>query len=174
MHPTSFFRFCPSCGAAREPLKTPPIACGACGFTLYLSNACATAAFLVRPDGKALFIRRAQEPAKDRLAIPGGFIDDGETAEEGLRREFREEVGINPGGLEFLCSHPNVYHYKGVTYSVLDFFFIARATGEETPEALDAVAEFIWLDPREVDPAEMAFPSMVYALERYLAITPPP
>jgi ADP-ribose pyrophosphatase YjhB (NUDIX family) len=173
MHPYLFFRFCPSCGAAREPGNTPPLTCASCGFTLYMNTTCATAAFLVRPDGTALFIRRAKDPAKGKLAIPGGFIDEGETAEEGVRREFREEVGINPGSLQYLCSHINSYHYKGVTYPVLDFFFITRATGDEKPEALDAVAGFSWLDPQEVDPAEMAFPSMVYALKQYLAVTPP-
>jgi hypothetical protein len=56
---------------------------------------------------------------------------------------------------------------------VLDFFYTARATGEEQAKALDAVADFCWLDPREVDPAEMAFPSMTYALKQYLAETAP-
>jgi NAD+ diphosphatase len=172
MHPSTFFHYCPSCGAPLEPFKSP-LKCAACGFVFYLSTTCATAAFLVRPDGKALFIRRAKEPAKDKLAIPGGFIDEGESAEEGLRREFREEVGIDPGGLQYLCSHVNSYDYKGITYPVLDFFFIARATGEEKPEALDAVADFCWLDPLAVDPAEMAFPSMTYALKQYQAIPPP-
>ena len=104
-----------------------------------MSTTCATAAFLRRPDGKVLFIRRAKAPARGRLAIPGGFIDQGETAEDGLRREFMEEVGLRPGRLTFLCSHPNQYLYKGVTYPVLDFFFTASATGVETVEALDAV-----------------------------------
>ncbi len=174
MHPSSFFRFCPSCGTAlAAPVTAPPVACAACGFTLYLNTTCATAAFLVRPDGKALFIRREKEPSKDMLAIPGGFIDEGETAEEGLRREFREEVGIDPQDVRYLCSHVNSYFYKEVTYAVLDFIFVAQATGEEEPRALDGVAGFSWLDPREVDPAEMAFPSMAYALKKYVAALPP-
>jgi ADP-ribose pyrophosphatase YjhB (NUDIX family) len=170
MHPSTFFRFCPSCGAALKLLSGPPLKCDSCEFVYYLSTTCATAAFLVRPDGKSLFIRRAKEPAKGKLAIPGGFIDEGESAEEAVRREFREEVGIDPTGLRYLCSHVNSYHYKGITYPVLDFFFIARATGEERPEALDGVADFCWLDPREVEPDEMAFPSMTYALKQYLAL----
>lgn len=174
MHPAALFRHCPSCGAARTPEVKQPIDCAACGFTLYMNTTCATAAFLVRPDGKVLFIKRAKEPAKGKLAIPGGFIDEGETAEEGVRREFTEEVGIRPEAVRFLCSHPNTYHYRGVTYPVLDFFFIADAAAEVKAEALDAVDDVLWLDPEAVDPEEMAFPSMTFALRQYLATLPPP
>ncbi len=149
-------------GEALQPLR-----CGGCGFTFYFNTTCATAALLVRPDGQALFIRRAKDPAKDKLAMPGGFIDEGETAEEGVRREFVEEVGFAPESIHFLCSHPNTYFYKAVTYPVLDFFFVARASGGEVPEALDGVASVHWLDPLTIDPAEIAFPSMRYALEIY-------
>jgi ADP-ribose pyrophosphatase YjhB (NUDIX family) len=173
MHPASHFRHCPSCGISRIPELVQPVTCSACGFTLYLNTTCATAAFLVRPDGTVLFIRRAHEPAKGTLAIPGGFVDEGETAEDALRREFREEVGIEPGPLQFLCSHPNTYHYKRVTYPVLDFFFTARAGGDEQAMTLDGVAECHWLDPRTVNPAELAFPSMSFALQQFLALTPP-
>jgi NAD+ diphosphatase len=173
VHPALLFRHCPSCGIPHIPDTVQPVTCAACGFTLFLNTTCATAGFLVRADGKVLFIHRAIEPAAGTLAIPGGFVDEGETAETALRREFREEVGIELSALHFLCSHPNTYHYMDVSYPVLDFFFTARASGDEKPAALDGVAEFYWLDPRKVDPAELAFPSMVYALEQYLTLTPP-
>lgn len=147
---------------------TQPLACAACGFTFYMNTTCATAAFLRRPDGMVLFIRRSKEPAQGKLAIPGGFIDEGETAEDGLRREFMEEVGLHIEDIDFLCSHPNQYLYMGVTYPVLDFFFTALASGEEKPEALDAVESYCWLDPQAVAAVEIAFPSMVYALRVYL------
>ncbi len=166
--PFLHFRYCPACGTAREPVKLQPLACPACGFTFYMNTTCAAAAFLHRPDGKVLFIRRAKAPAQGKLAVPGGFVDEGETAEDGLRREFKEEVGISIADITFLCSHPNQYLYEGITYPVLDFFFTARATGEEKPAALDAVDSCCWLNPREVDTSELAFPSMVFALRMYL------
>jgi ADP-ribose pyrophosphatase YjhB (NUDIX family) len=168
MHPALAIRFCPACGTAREPALTQPMACRACGFTFYFNTTCATAAFLERPDGRVLFIRRAKDPAKGRLAIPGGFIDEGETAEHGLRREFMEEVGLVPDSIDFLCSHPNSYHYKGLTYPVLDFFFTARTGSDASPAALDGVASTCWLFPEDVDAADLAFPSMVFALARLL------
>lgn len=122
---------------------------------------------MVRPDGKALFIRRAKDPEKGKLALPGGFIDEGETAEAGVRRECVEEVGFAPEEITCLCSRPNSYHYKGITYPVLDFFYVARMAGHESPEALDGVASVHWLDPLTVDPDEIAFASLRQALEVY-------
>lgn len=168
MHPSRKFCYCPSCGTPfAEGCASQPLRCPHCGFQFYFNTTCATAALMIRPDGKALFIRRAKDPAKDKLAMTGGFIDEGETAEAGVRRECVEEVGFAPEGIDFLCSHPNLYHYKEITYPVLDFFFVARLGGDEAPEALDGVASVHWLDPLAIDPDDIAFPSMRYALEIY-------
>ena len=168
MHPSRKFRYCPSCAAPfPEGYASQPLNCGSCRFTYYFNTTSATAALLVRPDGMALFIRRAKDPAKDQLAMPGGFVDEGETAEDAVRREFTEEVGFAPESVDFLCSRPNLYFYNEVTYSVLDFFFVARACGDEVPQALDGVASVHWLDPLFIPPDEIAFPSMQYALEIY-------
>ena len=40
-----------------------------------------------------LLVRRGAEPFKDRWAFPGGFMEINESAEEGVRRELREDFG---------------------------------------------------------------------------------
>lgn len=166
--PASRFQFCPSCGARLSaPAAAGLLTCGSCGFHYYFNPACATAALFIRPDGMALFIRRKLEPQRGKLALPGGFLNEGETAEEGVRREFVEEVGIDPGTVTFLCSHPNEYPWRGIRYPVLDLFFTATASGSEEAQALDGVDSVHWLDPLTVDLDEIAFPSMRHALEVY-------
>lgn len=52
----------------------------------------------VDEEGRALFTRRSKEANHPgEWDLPGGGVDEGETAEEGARRETQEEVGINPG-----------------------------------------------------------------------------
>jgi ADP-ribose pyrophosphatase YjhB (NUDIX family) len=170
MSPIQHFKFCPQCGVRLSaPLTSAVLHCDACGFHLYFNPAIAAAAFVVRADRAVLFIRRARDPAKGKLALPGGFIDAGETAEVALRREIREEVGLEVGSIHYLYSGPNVYPYRGVTYTVLDLFFVAQALHPEQARALDAVEAVCWLDPAPLDPAELAFPSMIAALECYRA-----
>lgn len=170
MRPSAHFRFCPRCGApAPEREGDSPLICDACEFTYFFNPCVAAAAIALRDDEKALFIKRAKDPAKGKLAIPGGFIDIGETAELALRREFKEEVNVELTDIQYLSAHPNEYRFRDVTYPVLDFFFTARIADAQNVAALDDVDDFHWLDPRNVDPDDIAFPSIRNALNIFLA-----
>lgn len=166
--PSELFRHCPQCGRARAgqgPVQ--PFHCAGCGFHFYFNAAPAVAAFVLDPDGRALFLRRAREPAKGMLAVPGGFVDLGETAEAALRREIREEVNLEVGPLRYLCTQLNEYQYRGVAYPVLDLFYVTRAIDPGRMQALDEVESCAWRRTTEVSPAEIAFPSIRAALQAY-------
>ena len=160
------FRYCPACGA--DGLTRPEakrLHCPTCDFVLYLNTASAAAAILTHGDQVLLTIR-ARDPGKGMLDLPGGFTDPGEGVEDGLRRELREELGVEVGRLTYLGSWPNTYPYRGVTYSTSDVVF----TGPVRPEglqALDDVAGLEW-HPRLALPYDrVAFPSLRAALRRY-------
>ncbi len=157
------FRYCPRCGAAADHAGNP-FRCAACGLSYYFNAAAAVAALIAREDGRVLFIRRANDPARGRLALPGGFVDIGEPVERALRREVREEVNLELGALQFLVSHPNSYEYAGVTYATVDLFFVTRALDATVVRALDAVAEVGWHDAARMDLDDLAFESMREAM----------
>jgi ADP-ribose pyrophosphatase YjhB (NUDIX family) len=134
---------------------------------LFFNAAAAVAVFVVREDGWVLFLRRAKAPGRGKLALPGGFVDFAETAEEAARREAREEVGLALGSLTYLASFPNLYAYAGVTYHTLDLFFVSSLHDGQAPRALDAVESVCWLDPAAVELEALAFPSMRSAVVKY-------
>ncbi len=51
-------------------------------------------AVIVR-DGKALIVKRAHEPRKGEWSLPGGMLDLGESLTDAVRREVREETGLD-------------------------------------------------------------------------------
>ncbi len=166
MSPSELFRFCPRCAAPRDAANIGqiPLRCEVCGITYFFNPTVAAAAWLHDAAGRVLLIRRAREPAKGKLAIPGGFLDIGETAEVGLRREVREEVGLEIEHIRFFGSHPNHYHYREVTYPVLDLVFTADAVRPDLAQSLDGVCGIEWRFPAEVTPDELAFPSLKVTL----------
>jgi mutator protein MutT len=166
MRPAEHFKFCPRCAAPRasENVGQTPLRCAGCNFTFYFNPTVAAAAFIFDSQGRVLLIRRAKDPSAGKLGVPGGFIDFGESAEDGMRREVREEVGIEVDRVRFLVSFPNLYHYREVAYPVVDLYFAADAVNPEDAKPLDAVAGIEWRLPADIPDAEVAFDSMRVAL----------
>ncbi len=159
MQPIQHFRHCPSCAAA-VTVGVNPLVCPACGFCFFFNPTVSAAAFVSDATGRILLLRRAKEPAKGLFGIPGGFIDFGETAEDAVRREIREEVGIEVSELKYLTSYPNFYTYRGVTYPVCDLMFTAMAVHPDAVQSLDDVAGFEWRGLDDVREEELAFESL--------------
>jgi ADP-ribose pyrophosphatase YjhB (NUDIX family) len=170
--PSALFEHCPRCAVARRgEADAVRFVCDACGFVYYFNVAVSSAVLVLDPEGQALFIRRARDPGRDKLAMPGGFIDRGETAEAAAIREVREEAGVKLASLEFLASFPNLYTYREVEYPLLDLFFVARVQ-ERTASPLDDVTEVIWAPPGSLRDEDLAFPSHAKALRFFATRTP--
>ncbi len=159
MQPIQHFQHCPKCAAA-VTVGVNPLVCPACGFCFFFNPTVSAAAFVFEANGRILLLRRAKEPAKGLFGIPGGFIDIGESAEVALRREIREEVGIEVTELKYLTSYPNYYAYRGVTYPVCDLMFTATAVHPEAVQSLDDVAGYEWRGLDEIKGEELAFESL--------------
>lgn len=157
------FRHCPRCGTHATP-GANPFRCAVCPFTYYFNPTVSAGAFLSDSAGRWLVVRREKDPGKGLLGIPGGFIDIGESAEDALRREVREEVGLEIADVRFVGSFPNSYLYKGVTYPVCDLLFLGAALAPESAQSLDGVAGIEWREPSSLQEDEFAFESMKAAL----------
>jgi ADP-ribose pyrophosphatase len=82
------YRHCTQCGAASlKALSRQEYHCSECGFRHYINPIAAVAAILTNARNEILVIRRAIEPGRGQLGLPGGFVDPGETAEAAVRRE---------------------------------------------------------------------------------------
>ncbi len=159
-------KYCPACG---RPGFAPGrrCECPACGF-VYFHNAAAAVALILEVEDKILLTRRALEPGWGRLDLPGGFIEPGETAEEGLRRELGEELGLVSAELNYLCSLPNRYPWGGVEYRTLDLFFVARLESLEGLRPSGEIAAVELVEPAAIALDELAFDSIRRGLEFYL------
>ena len=169
-HPLEKFKFCPVCGSSRFVVNNfKSKRCEDCGFTYYANPCSATAAFIVNDRGEMLVVRRAKEPAKGTLDLPGGFVDMYETVEEGMRREIKEETGLDVRDIQYQFSSPNVYQYSGMGIHTLDMDFLVPIHGDSIEvKAADDAAEALWIPINEVNPADFGLTSIRNAVIRFL------
>ncbi len=164
------FKYCPKCGAAAlRPVGQKLLRCSACGFELYLNPAAAAAGVIVDGQERMVVLVRGKEPGKGQWDLPGGFVDPGETAEDALRREVREEVGLEVTTLRYLGSWPNIYDYMGVRYRTLDMGFVCEVKDASLARPGEAeIAAVLFLGPDQIDLSRFAFRSVATIAGRYL------
>ena len=126
-------------------------------------------AFILNERDELLVCRRAKEPAKGTLDLPGGFVDMYETGEEGVAREVYEETGLRVTEASYLFSIPNIYVYSGFPVHTLDMFFRCRVQSADRFAAHDDVAETFFLPFSAIHPEEFGLLSVRKGIEKLLA-----
>lgn len=158
------FTNCPNClKGVLEFGENKRLRCSSCGWRYYHNNAAAVAV-IIRAGNRVLLTERNADPGKGLLDLPGGFIDPGESAEEAVIRECREEIGTEPTDLSYIGSRPNVYEFAGTTYSTCDMFFEAVMPAgvhleDLSPDGTE-ISRLHWLAEGDVDLDRIAFDSV--------------
>jgi ADP-ribose pyrophosphatase YjhB (NUDIX family) len=133
------------------------LVCGDCGFVAY-ENPKIVVGSVVIEDGRVLLCRRAIEPRRGFWTLPAGFMEMGETAEEGAAREAWEEARAK------LALEGVLGVYSIARIGQVQVIFRARLAEPgfaPGPESLD-VRLFEW---GEIPWDEIAFPSVRWALQ---------
>ncbi|MDQ3879009.1 MAG: NUDIX domain-containing protein [Actinomycetota bacterium] len=129
--------------------------CPACERTWYQSSAPTAGAAIVK-EGKALVSIRARDPEKGRMDVPGGFLAPGEQVIDGLKREVREELGIEVDADISDCVSAVAHTYGPEGDFVLALGFKARLVSGE-PQPADDVAAIRWVSLEDLDDLDFAW-----------------
>mgnify|MGYP000822111904 FL=1 len=163
------FQYCPICGSPHFEINNiKSKKCKDCGFSYYLNASSATVALIVNEKDELLVVRRKNDPGKDMLDMPGGFVDMDETGEEAMAREVKEETGLEATEVSYQFSYPNTYLYSGFLVHTLDMFFKVKVKDLSHIEAMDDAAAYYWIPFSEIDIDKFAFDSIKKGLTRFL------
>ena len=154
---------CSYCGAQFAVGELWPKACRDCGNTNYLNPV--PVVVLLLPVGNGLVVaRRNIEPQKGTLVLPGGYLDLGETWQEGAAREMLEETGIPVS--------PDEITLYDVSNGLDNTLVIS---GLATKQPRSCLKPFSSSETQEIDlieePIELGFPLHNLLVRRYFAIT---
>ena len=155
------WKLCPRCGSQLTH-GSEVVECGACGFFLYAHSAATASGLPEDGNGRVLLARRGVEPDRRFWDLVGGFLAEGEHPLDALRREVREETGVDFEPARFLGVWTGDYDGR----ATLNLFWTGRF-GDGEPQPADDVAELRWFDPDALPPsAELAFSGLVAAVLR--------
>jgi ADP-ribose pyrophosphatase YjhB (NUDIX family) len=155
-------RFCAHCAGSLEwrrleGERLPQPVCALCGRVAWQNPKPTASALITRrgPSGivDVLLVRRAVEPCRGHWDCPGGFVDPDEHPEQTVRREMREELGIDVEITRFVGIFMDRYGDEGE--STLNVYYEAAIVGGAISPASD-VGEAAWF-PLDRLPEPIAF-----------------
>jgi ADP-ribose pyrophosphatase YjhB (NUDIX family) len=152
---------CSSCGKGFSADQAWPRTCAGCGTVCYL-NPIPVVVVLLPVHDSVLLVRRAIEPQSGLLALPGGYIDHGETWQQAAVREVKEECGV-----AIRVDELTVYDVISQPDDLLLIVALSKvrtASGLPRFKPNAEVSELVLAS----SPLQLAFPAHSQALKRYL------
>jgi NAD+ diphosphatase len=132
-------QYCSRCGTPTEPRANERArACPKCNYTIYPPISPAIMILITR--GREILLARKPEWVPKRYSALAGFVEPGETLEDTVRRETREEVGVEIKNLRYFGSQPWPF-----PHSLMIAFTAEYAGGEVRPDGVE-IAEACFFD----------------------------
>ncbi len=154
------FKFCPVCGGEFRTNSDIEKECTKCGYVYFIAAKPSAGGVVINELNQVLLIRRKRNPFKGTLDIPAGFCDGTETLEEALKREMKEEIGLDVKNYRYFKSYVGDYDFKGVIKRYLCAVFIVRVNSEtDRIDAGDDAESLKFYDLTEIQEDEIKFES---------------
>jgi 8-oxo-dGTP diphosphatase len=113
---------------------------------------------IIHQDSKVLLVKRKKDPFKEKMVLPGGFINEGETVEDAAIREVKEETSldIELDNILGVYSDPS-RDPRGHIMSTVFIGKISDKSDKKEPMAGDDAAAIKWMDLASIDEENMGF-----------------
>lgn len=162
------YPYCPQCTHKLEKKAERLAVCPSCRFHLYDNPRPTVEAIILNEKDEILLIKRGHAPHKNSWDIPGGFVDSGESGEEALKRELKEELNVIIDSHRYFGSYDDLYPFQGDTYHTLALIYVVTI-GNSTVTAGDDAVEARFFPKDTLPFEEIGFISVKQILRDFLS-----
>jgi len=157
------FRHCPKCGGDLKVEEEAPT-CQKCKFKFYQNSKPTASAIFANERGQILLLKRAIKPHFGKWDICGGFLKNGEDPIVGLKREVREELGVEVEVGDFLTAIGDHYGNVEDDFYTLNLFYICKLY-DNNFQLDQENSQARWFSRDEVPWDDLAFDNTTLALK---------
>lgn len=118
------------------------------------SNPTPTVDVILQRGSKVLMVRRKKDPFTGQLALPGGFVNEGETAEDAMKREAMEETSFEVEPIEILGVYSDPA--RDPRKHIMTVVFVGIIIGG-SGKAGDDAASIEWVELAGIEGQQIAF-----------------
>ncbi|HET9806876.1 MAG TPA: NUDIX hydrolase [Nitrososphaeraceae archaeon] len=109
---------------------------------------------IIQNSSSILLIKRSKDPYKNQFALPGGFVNKGETIEEAIKREVYEETSLEVHPIDILGVYSDPKRDpRGHMMTVVFIVLVIRGN----PSAGDDAKEISWIPIEKINDIKIAF-----------------
>ena len=113
---------------------------------------------IIQKDSKVLLIKRKKDPYKEKMVLPGGFINEGERVEDAAIREVKEETSLDVELDDILGVYSDPSRDpRGHIMSTVFIGKISDKSGKNEPIAGDDAAAIKWVDLASIEKESLGF-----------------
>jgi ADP-ribose pyrophosphatase YjhB (NUDIX family) len=159
------FKYCPKCGRRFTKKRLhgrTRLYCRPCDF-FFFQNSKPTASAIITKGKKILLTKRSINPKKGWWDTPGGFLENGEHPLVGVKREMKEELGLEIIPIKLLTTVIDYYiEPPNYRFYTLNLFYLSKIKKGRIRPA-DDVCEAKWFSKNNL-PKKIAFKNSREAL----------
>ncbi len=148
------------CGAKYIEGQAQPWECPNCGNLSYKNSVPTADIALFNNKGEVLLAKRGIEPNKGKYDLPGGFVEYGENAENAVKREIHEELGLSEADYsraDYCTSWNASYSFGLEEINTLSLLFTAKLNTDKIT-AQDDVEDVEFVAIKDLDSVDFSYP----------------